>query len=1108
MANDSYLEEILKRLAGTLDPDEFENCAVDVLQSIYPTLVLLPGGNDSGRDGLLASDREDADFLVCTTQQDPLENLRKSLRSHKAHLKSGNRVIFATSQSLDGNKRDRLVNTAANEGYNLIQSYDRKNLAYLMYRRPDWCRRLLALTGEPPTISKIPKSDRPIGGGPVIGREEEAIWLRETIADCVLFGQPGSGKTFLLHALCADEDFFFVVGGDIGRIADEIREKHPTGLIIDDAHANLELLRSLVHFRMENEGDFRIVATCWPAGQEKVTAVLQAGAEVKELDRLTRDQIVDVIKAVGISGPLEFVAELVNQADGRPGLAVTLCHICLRGRVRDVTLGDALAHDTRRTLEPLGAEAYHLLAGLAIGGDAGMELLPTAQILGLSLSSALTMATEMATGGVLHEVRGARLMVHPHALRHALVRDVFFSGALALPHTELVTLASNPAEVAMTLSGARARGGCVPIDLIMRLVELGNSSDALQELAWLGPDEAQAALSEHPERLINLARPCLEHIPYDIIPKLLDTAVGDERELHNTTDHPLRYIEDWIKAGEPGSGAAVRRRQLLHRASLMWLKAGGDVEVGTRSLLTALTPKFDSRALSPGSGKGVIMRFGSITAEEAHQVSALWPATLKCLCRSTGWTWKAVQAQVGEWCRPGHLGPKVPAETLAIIRKIGEGMLRDLVRLAIDNPGPQRWILETAEQIGVAIEIEIDPSFLTLYPIEHTYELGEYEKQEQEAITLAKEWVSESADEIVARIIRFADQADKAQLQFPRYDREVCCELAKHVDEPLAWAIQVIDQSGHAYMFRPFLHYASAKSCAGWAEVARACLDNDYKLAAADVIFEADGAPVTLIELAAATVTGSGKWAGRNSIQNRYTDVALQTLLRHKDRAVAGSTAMGVWRRTPTRTVPEALLTDWRSAVVRCVDEDHDLEATFQVNKGLAYEWLRSRVDDRSSTPRLPQGAIDQAIRHLTVEERRGVLESLDRTGYVLHGLIASLVDDNSTLLKVLLENDSLRPMHLVPLFGKPDESWIARALLALEVGYQPEDLVEASYSSGFSWTGNLSEMWKEWADAFEKLEGHDDARIAETGRLGGEEARRLREQELRDERNHDIFGR
>jgi len=1108
MTNDSFLEEILKRLAGKLDPDGFEDCAADVLQSIYPTLVLLPGGRDSGRDGLLAADREDADFLVCTTQKDPVANLRKSLRSHKAHLKPGNRVIFATSQSLDGNTRDRLAETAVKEGYTLVQSYDRKNLAHLMYRRPEWCRRLLDLTGSPPSLSKIPRSDRPLGGGPIIGRDEESTWLKEATGDCVLSGQPGSGKTFLLHELCVDDDFFFVVGEEIERIAEEIREKDPARLIVDDAHAHLELLRSLVHFRKESEGVFRIVGTCWPAEQAKVAAVLQAGAEARELDRLTRDQIVEVIKAAGIAGPPEFVAELVNQADGRPGLAVTLCHICLRGDVRDVTLGDALAQDTRRTVESLGLEAYHLLAGLAIGGDAGMELLPTARVLGLSPSSALTMATEMAAGGVLHQVSETRLTVRPHALRHALVRDVFFRGALALPHTDLIALAPNPAEVAGTLCGARARGGRVPIELIMKQAEQGSSTEALATLAWVGPDEARAALDRHPECLAELARPCLEHVPEHVIPKLLDVAVGDERELHQATDHALRILGDWIRAGEPGTGAAVRRRQILHRSSLRWLKAGGDVETGVRSLLAVLTPKFDSHAPDPGSGMRMTIRYGSITAGEAREVSTLWPATLAFLRGATGWTWQAVQSLVDKWCHPGHLGPKVPEETMAAIRTIGEGMLRDLVPLAGDDPGIQKWILATAVQIGATIEIELDPSFLTLYPIERSFEPGEYEKQEQAAMALAVEWAREPANEVVARIMRFAAQADRAQIRFPRYDGQLWRELARNVDDPLGWANEVVAQSGRVNILWPFLHQASAKACEGWAELARSCLADEYKLAAADVIFEAEGSPVELVAAAAVAVVGAGDWAERGPIQNRYTEAALRVLLLHEDRGVARAAAMGIWHRTPKRTVPEALQGEWLSAVVRCVEEDYDLEAAFQAYEGLALEWLKARIDDRSSTLYLPRVSIDQAIRHLTSDERGGLLESLDGSDYVFQGLIASLVKDDPALLRALLENEDLRPMHLEPLRGKPDNSWVARAQLALEAGYTPEDAVEASYSAGFSWRGNLSAMWQEWAEAFTKLEGHDDPRIAEVGRLGKEHARRQREQALKEERCRDVFGR
>lgn len=61
----------------------------------------------------------------------------------------------------------------------------------------------------------------------------------------------------------------------------------------------------------------------------------------------------DSIKSTGIAGPVELIRKLVNQAEGRPGLAAALCHLCLKGDVCQIALGDALSRDIRKTFDGL-----------------------------------------------------------------------------------------------------------------------------------------------------------------------------------------------------------------------------------------------------------------------------------------------------------------------------------------------------------------------------------------------------------------------------------------------------------------------------------------------------------------------------------------------------------------------------------------------------------------------------------------------------------------------------------------------------------------------------------------------------------------------------------
>jgi hypothetical protein len=53
--------------------------------------------------------------------------------------------------------------------------------------------------------------------------------------------------------------------------------------------------------------------------------------------------MVKVVAGVGIQGPTRLVSEIVDQAEGRPGLAATLARLCLQGDIREVMLPLKLA---------------------------------------------------------------------------------------------------------------------------------------------------------------------------------------------------------------------------------------------------------------------------------------------------------------------------------------------------------------------------------------------------------------------------------------------------------------------------------------------------------------------------------------------------------------------------------------------------------------------------------------------------------------------------------------------------------------------------------------------------------------------------------------------
>jgi hypothetical protein len=184
---------------------------------------------------------------------------------------------------------------------------------------------LLGLTGVPSALSAVPLTRRPLINIGVVDHEDELSWLREQGGDRLLVGPSGSGKTFPLYTLVLEGWGLFLVGVDPTEIAAAVRDREPGVVIVDDAHLDPERLVELRRLRDEMGAEFSIVATAWKGEVDPVVETLGiSGSKVRELELLERDEIVRVVEESGVPGPLWLVRDIVDQAEGKPGLAVTL----------------------------------------------------------------------------------------------------------------------------------------------------------------------------------------------------------------------------------------------------------------------------------------------------------------------------------------------------------------------------------------------------------------------------------------------------------------------------------------------------------------------------------------------------------------------------------------------------------------------------------------------------------------------------------------------------------------------------------------------------------------------------------------------------------------
>ena len=205
-----------------------------------------------------------------------------------------------------------------------------------------------------------------------------------------------------------------------------------------------------------------------------------------------------------------------------------------------------------------------------------MEMQAVASCLQMSLVDVHRMVVELGAGGILWETVERYLSVNPPTLRYALVRDVFFQDGLSLSIQPIIERSPDLDQTAQTLVGAYAQGAKIPNSLLLNILEQVNSPVVWEMYAWQGPSEATLVLSKHPELLVILARPMLNHVPDLEIHLLFQASVGDNRQLHATPEHPLRIIEDWIKSALPGSKEALARRDILLNKCIEWIVQGRD----------------------------------------------------------------------------------------------------------------------------------------------------------------------------------------------------------------------------------------------------------------------------------------------------------------------------------------------------------------------------------------------------------------------------------------------------------------------------------------------------------------------------------------------------
>jgi hypothetical protein len=974
------------------------------------------------------------------------------------------------------------------------------------------------LKKEPSALSVVPDTAKLSLDLPLIGRENDLRWLQNNSGDRVLIGQPGSGKTFLLYKFAKQEEGLFANDFNLGRVTSEYIRKKPKTIIVDDAHLNIEFIHGLINYRKRKSVTFDILASCWPSHEADVLNALNAPTSSSHyLNLLTLDQLVEVVKAVGLMGPGGLIQEIVEQSVGRPGLAVALTDLCLKeGGIQDIVLGDALARWVTTKLLPASnsEDTSAILAGFSLGGDLGMPMTTVASGLGLNLLKVQSIISNLV-GGLIFD-NTPNLVVYPPALRHSLVRDMFFRGAVSLSIAEFIKNAPSLHEVAKTLIGARRRGANIPQEFLLDILEQLNSGELWEKFAYLGQSEATWVLENKPQFLIAIARPALLNSPDKVIPLLLNVAIGDDRELHSSTDHPVRIIQDWVLSAYAGKGIAVRRRRILLDSIITWLNEGKTPKPAIRALQIVMTPEFSITSTSPGSGNSITWQSGHLSLLEVDALKEFWPDVLAIINNTPVQDWMPVRQIVETWAYPGRLGGVSP-EAYEDMINFASQMILDMLPTISRHAGLLHWAHRLARTANLSSEVPIDSTFEILYPDIDIIDFhADSTKQRELIVELAQLWSSRNPNEVMNELLQIENETQLAGHIWPRLTPILCLELSNKVKKQHAWVEAGIRRGVVGDLIMPFLKKVMEMKGRGWIGKAQRWLQEpSLKPYVVQSVLTSPKMRKELLEEAYSNLDNMEGWIEILCLRGEIPEDRVLRLLKHNNPEVALAAAKGEWMLKPIKTVRKSLEKQWELVIINFLEEDYLLGEIFAKRSGLASSWLSARIQEATKNKDRIAGyrferTFGIAANSLRFKERQSLLKTMPSFSYD-YLIVAPLIGDSIELYQELLANKNMKHLHLNPLYGKPTDAWVLRVIAAMNSGYSANEIAHATRWGEMkivSWSGNESGMWDEWMKNFEPYLIHPEERIREVARICIENAKYSRDRALQEELKEAVFGR
>jgi hypothetical protein len=1113
MNQDPLFQAIVDALANrNIDGDSFQLAAGQLLQSAYPNLAIMTGGDDAGMDGAITGGGSSYPLIATVSKTKVLGNVKRNLKQYLEKRPHGaRRAVVATSAKITNKQRRNIEEAGRSLGVVIENIHERTDIAVRLYSNPDVCKALLGIAGNPPALSVLPRRGRRIvSPSGVFGREAALDWLRASKADLLLVGQPGSGKTFLHQQLALEGKCLFAVDGEPVRLAEAIRSQQPSAIVVDDAHANAQLLDSLIYIREQTGAKFAIHANGWPRMSEPIAHKLRlARHQVLSLEPLEAEVMVEFIKANGVSGPDLFVHFLIKQSEGKPGLAIAVIDAFMRDDGSDLSMPEVMANELIRSDRIIKDRRERtVLAAFALAGDAGFPPETVGDALRMSAADVLSIVVNLGGGGLIDAVSDRNLQVRPEMIRGPLIADVFF-GPEAIDPLPLIQASRSPSSTAHALMWAAWTNGRVSLHVIEELIRQSTDPELWQHFATISKEASYRVLRAYPNRVCAAALGILNHAVKDGLDALLRAyAHANPGDLAAPGDQ----IESWLLGNEMETAEAPRRRAELF-AALERFAASCDAPGRVRTIAWVagvfLNPGFHYSRQRPGKGDQFVYVSGIVDEEQLNVIVGLRSRLFDLLRRTVGVeALRPLLEPVEDWCFPIRLSNRLPASApiAQLMRDTGKVMLSDLATWPGDSLALKSWVDSIASRASLSVEVQTDPVFELLYGDRiRTDWQQEHQERERAIGTLADQLVSRQPSDVFAELL--ALDCDARRIGRSGRQHWLHHEIARRSTDAIRWLDAGVAAEAPESFVQPYLRQAALQTAdASLARLRQLVASERYQqIAVEQVIIGMDAPPDELLE-AALLVLHPDRFQVWLGINRALPVATMKRLLTHPDTGIRRRAAFHEFD-SQSSTVRSGLLLDWRAAILEVEHEDDfHLTRILSSDANLAFEWAREKLLKSSRLWSL-DGPFATVVERASIEQRRQLLSLMHGDRYS-DGLFDVLVGNETDLYAEWFLAEAERFVALRPLNRIPSARWERMACVALDCGALESEIAEhcSPRSTGVI-AGPFSEYYRRLLPLYEQLLNHPDRRLHQAAEAGLDWARGNYEFYLQRERRQNVRG-